>query len=282
MTGYGKATSNTDQRRISIEIKSLNSKQLDLSAKIPSLYREQEFQLRAKIAKYIVRGKVELYITVENTLKKTSTVINKDVFNEYLSQIKNLGVDISKSDIISTILKLPEVISTPKIDVQQLEIDILNQTFDQAVTEFNKFRIHEGDVMMVDILAHLCRIENLLKEVDKFEHERVDLIKNRIIENIEKLNISLDKSRLEQEMIYYIEKLDVTEEKVRLKKHIEYFREVCDNEENIGKKIGFVVQEIGREINTLGSKSNNVEMQQIVVNMKDSLEKIKEQMLNIL
>lgn len=283
MTGYGKAANENELRRINVEIKSLNSKQFDLSAKINHLYREHEFEIRTKISKAVIRGKVDLYITVDNIATQVNTAINKEVFNEYLEQIKSLGCDLSNSDVISTILKMPDVISTQKVEILENEISILNRTVDKAICEFNKFRTHEGDVIMVDILENLTTIETLLEEVKKYEVGRTEAVRERIMENYNKLNISLDKGRLEQEMIYYIEKLDITEEKVRLKKHIDYFREVCNSDDlSVGKKLGFVSQEIGREVNTLGSKSNNVEMQQIVVNMKDALEKIKEQMLNIL
>lgn len=282
MTGYGKATASADLRRITVEIKSLNSKQLDLSARVPFIYREQEFQLRAKAAKAIMRGKVDLYITIENVAVQTSTTINPDIFNVYLKQIKELDCDISNTDIIATILRMPDVMSTAKAVLGDDEVDILNVVVDEAIVQFNHFRLNEGEVMITDILMRLDVIETLLGEVEQFEAERIAVIKTRISDNLEKLKISLDQSRLEQEMIYYIEKLDVTEEKVRLQKHIDYFREVCENEQEVGKKLGFVTQEIGREINTLGSKANNVDLQKIVVNMKDSLEKIKEQLLNIL
>ena len=282
MTGYGKATISTDLRRITVEFKSLNSKQLDLSAKMPFIYREQEFILRGLAAKTIVRGKADMYISVENIVAKSSTSINKDVFNEYLNQITDLECDLDNSDVLSAVLRLPDVISSPKVEIEKDEIETLYKVVDLALIEFVDFRRNEGGAMIKDILGHLDTIESLSIEVLKYDKERIETVKNRITENLEKLRISLDQSRLEQEMIYYLEKLDITEEKVRLKKHIEYFREVCENEENVGKKLGFVTQEIGREINTLGSKSNHVAMQQLVVNMKDALEKIKEQLLNIL
>lgn len=282
MTGYGKASDSIELRRITVEIKSLNSKQLDLSARIPFIYREHEFQLRRKVGEAIARGKADLYVTIENLSTQVSTTINKSVFNEYLSQINALNCDMTNTDIVAAILKMPDVISTAKVELDKNEIEILNSVVDEAIKQLNCFRLIEGEVMMVDILMRLDTIEKLLKEADQFEAERIEIIKTRIIDNLEKVRVSLDPNRLEQEMIYYIEKLDVTEEKVRLKKHIDYFREVANNEQEVGKKLGFITQEIGREINTLGSKANNVNMQQIVVNMKDSLEKIKEQLLNIL
>ena len=282
MTGYGKATLSTELKRITVEFKSLNSKQLDLSAKIPFIYREQEFKLRALAAKTLIRGKADMYISVENIIAQSNTAINKDMFNAYLNQITELEFDSENSDVLSAILRLPDVVSSPKQEILDTEIETLYQVANLALVEFVSFRKNEGAAMIKDILCHLDTIESLSIEVQKYESERLETVKNRITENLEKLTIALDQSRLEQEMIYYIEKFDITEEKVRLKKHIEYFREVCENEESVGKKLGFVTQEIGREINTLGSKSNHVAMQQLVVNMKDALEKIKEQLLNIL
>ncbi len=282
MTGYGKGMVTTDLRRITVELKSLNSKQVDLSARIPSIYREQEFEIRSRVSKALLRGKIDLYVSFENISVQTSTTINNEIFEAYKSQIDALQCDKSNTDYVSTILRLPDVLNTSKIDIDESEMAALSKAVDIAISEIDTFRQKEGEVMMRDILLHISQIESLLKEVDKYESTRVESIRSRIMDNIKNTGVNVDMNRLEQEMIFYIEKLDVTEEKVRLQKHIDYFREVCNGEEGVGKKLGFVTQEIGREINTLGSKSNNFDMQQIVVNMKDELEKIKEQLLNIL
>ncbi|MBE9488393.1 MAG: YicC family protein [Bacteroidetes bacterium] len=283
MTGYGKGVVEYDNKRISVEIRSLNSKQLDNSLKMPSTYREQEFLLRQKISKALVRGKVDTFVNVELLDQKRSLPVNKELFEDYYNQLSSINNDINKgADFMQAILQLPGVLQAEKKEIEQGEWDALHEAVGIAIEEITKFRVQEGNVMITDLLKRIETIRDLKIKIEPFEKERIETIKNRIHENMEKIVVDYDNNRLEQEMIFYIEKLDVTEEKVRLENHLNYFCEICEKEDNVGRKLGFVTQEIGREINTLGSKSNNSEMQKIVVNMKDELEKIKEQVLNIL
>lgn len=282
MTGYGKAVVEFEEKKISVEIKSLNSKGIDLNTRIPFAYKDKEFEIRSILSKSLERGKVDLYINVESSSTAKNSIINKDLFHHYYKELQLLNCDHNNCDYISTILRLPDVIVTEKTEISDSELNALTDAVNMAVENLNNFRLHEGDLMINDILSRINNIEELLSKVSQFESVRVDAYRTKIREAIENNNIVVDNNRLEQEMIFYIEKLDITEEQVRLKKHLDYFKEVCTKEDGVGKKLGFVSQEIGREINTLGSKSNNFDMQQIVVNMKDELEKIKEQLLNIL
>lgn len=283
MTGYGKGVVEVSNKRISVEVKSLNSKQLDCSVKIPATYRDKEFDIRSKVSKTLVRGKVEVYINVELIDQKQTLPINTELFREYLNQLYAIDTRINvNADFVQAIITLPGVLQTEKKDVEQEEWNALDKAVDTAICEMDKFRVQEGNILINDIISHIDTIGRLKGLVEPFENERIEAIKKRIRENMEKMVVEFDNSRFEQEMIYYIEKLDITEEKVRLENHLNYFKAICREEDNVGRKLGFVAQEIGREINTMGSKSNNSQMQKIVVEMKDELEKIKEQSLNIL
>lgn len=283
MTGYGKGVVEFKNKRISVEIKSLNSKQLDCSVKIPATYRDREFDIRSKVSKTLVRGKVEVYINVELLDQKQSLPINTELFKEYYTQLSSIDSGINAhADFVQAILTLPGVVQTDKKEVEQEEWNALDKAVDTAIGEIDKFRIQEGNILINDIISHIDTIGKLKDMVIPFENERIEIIKKRIRENMEKVVGDFDNSRFEQEMIYYIEKLDITEEKVRLENHLNYFKAICKEEDHVGRKLGFVAQEIGREINTMGSKSNDSRMQKIVVDMKDELEKIKEQSLNIL
>lgn len=283
MTGYGKGVVEYTNKRISVEVKSLNSKQLDCSLKIPAIYRDKEFEIRSKVSKALVRGKVEVYINVELTDQKQSLPLNTELFLAYYNQLSSLDSRINaNADFVQAIITLPGVLQTEKKDVDEAEWKALEQAVDTALLEMDKFRVQEGNILINDIISHINVIGTLKAKVEPFENERIEAIKKRIRENMEKVVGDFDNSRFEQEMIYYIEKLDITEEKVRLENHLNYFKAICKDEDNVGRKLGFVAQEIGREINTMGSKSNNSQMQKIVVEMKDELEKIKEQSLNIL
>jgi len=286
MTGFGKAEALCENKKIVAEIRSLNSKQLDLSVKMPALYREAEFEIRNIVNKGVQRGKVELYISVESTEVTTAATIDKRLFRAYLCQLNDAltysGIDASYDALVPAIVKMPNVLATESVAVSDEERAALLKAVSEAVERLNAFREQEGAVLIADLLGRVERIEKYKNAVTPFEKARTEAIRNRIRENIEKLQVEVDNNRLEQEMIFYIEKLDITEEKVRLQNHCKYFREVAATEESAGRKLGFIAQEMGREINTMGSKANDADMQVLVVKMKDELEKIKEQVLNIL
>lgn len=286
MTGFGKGEAILPNKKIGVEIRSLNSKQLDLSVKIPALYRQAEYEIRNRISKALQRGKIDVYVSVENTAVETSAHINREVFREYLHQMTDTltysGIDADYGDIMQCIMRLPDVVSTESNAVSDEELQALMQALDMAIARIDEFRIQEGAILINDLLKRVSDIESYKEQVVPYEEARTEAIRQRIRENIAKIGIEVDNNRLEQEMMFYIEKLDITEEKVRLKQHCDYFREVAATEENAGRKLGFIAQEMGREINTLGSKSNEANMQILVVKMKDELEKIKEQVLNIL
>ena len=286
MTGFGKGEASLSNKKITVEIRSLNSKQLDMNVKLPTLYRTFEFDIRSRVAAAVVRGKADISVTVENTAVNTSATINKELFREYLRQMNDTlafsGVDAAYDAIVPVIMRMPEVVSTQAEEVSAEEQASLMQALDSALEQFNAFREQEGATLIADLLRRVNKIEELKAEVIPYEQSRCETIKNRIRENLSQLKVDVDSNRLEQEMIFYIEKLDITEEKVRLSNHCRYFREVAANEDAAGRKLGFIAQEMGREINTLGSKANESNIQILVVKMKDELEKIKEQVLNIL
>lgn len=287
MTGFGKATAELPNRKVTVEIKSLNSKQLDLSARIPSVYRENEMSIRNLLARTLERGKVDFSIYVENTGTETTSKINQGILEGYYNQIKasssNLGVDVPH-DWFQVLLRLPDVLKYEAQEADEEEWSIVEGTIAKAIKELENFRLQEGKMLQALFEEKIGNIASLLKDIEPYEAERVEKVKQRINEALEKIeNFDYDKNRFEQEMIFYIEKLDINEEKSRLTNHLEYFiKTLHDDAKGNGKKLGFITQEIGREINTMGSKSNHAEMQQIVVRMKDELEQIKEQVLNVL
>jgi len=289
MTGYGKAESATQNKKITVEIRSLNSKQLDLSIKLPAIYRPYEYEIRNQISQVVKRGKVDVYINVETTIDEGSVKINSELFKIHynaLSQIcKENNIELSpetNASLIQSVMRLPEVVSNDSADITEDEQKALMEAVSGAIAQLDSFRTQEGAILIADLLNRVDKIEALKEAVTPFEKARTEAIRTKIIDSIEQLKVEVDKNRLEQEMIFYIEKLDVTEEKVRLTNHCKYFREVAASEEAPGRKLGFIAQEMGREINTLGSKSNDSQMQRLVVQMKDELEKIKEQVLNLL
>ena len=286
MTGFGKSEVSLPTKKITVEVRSLNSKQLDLSVKLPGIYRSYEFDIRSKAAAAIVRGKSDISITVENTAVLTSATVNKELFREYLHQVSDAlafsGADAAYDAILPVVMRMPDVVSTQAEGVSEEEHAALMQAVDEALSHFNSFREQEGAILIADLLKRVDNIEDYKLQVEPYEQARCETIRNRIREHLAQLQVEVDQNRLEQEMIFYIEKLDITEEKVRLKNHCRYFREVASSEEAAGRKLGFIAQEMGREINTLGSKANEANMQILVVKMKDELEKIKEQVLNIL
>ncbi|RKV86793.1 MAG: YicC family protein [Bacteroidetes bacterium] len=290
MTGYGRITRVLGDKKISCEIKSLNSKQIDINFKLPANYREYELEYRSLIAKYIVRGKVDVVVAVEEDSLKNRPLINKSVIKAYYEQIKNISNDISIPEPCSDnwfriLLSMPDVYQTDTVSASNEDSAEILSVVKDSLLAFDKFRQQEGNTLESFLKERIKRISLLLTEVDKYEKERVQRIKERILDELKQLTAKsdiIDQNRLEQEMIFYIEKLDISEEKSRLKCHLEYFVNTIDAEQNQGKKLGFISQEIGREINTLGSKSNHSEIQKIVVMMKDELEQIKEQVLNVL
>ena len=286
MTGFGKGEAVYGDKKFRVELRSLNSKQLDLSIKLPGKYRAAEAEVRNIITRELQRGKVDCFISVESAVAETSAHINTEAFKAYADELRRActetSLKIDDSALMQSLLRLPDVVTTEEREVSAEEVATIVEAAKSAAAELNAFRVQEGRILIADLLKRIDLIEKYRHEVEPFESARVDTIKNRIRENIEKLQLEVDNNRLEQEMIFYIEKLDITEEKVRLDNHCRYFREVAAEEEAAGRKLGFIAQELGREINTMGSKSNEANMQRLVVKMKDELEKIKEQVLNIL
>lgn len=286
MTGFGKATVETAQRIVTIEIRVLNSKQLDLNVRLPAFYREREHELRSSIGSLIQRGKTDCFINYESVGQAGSYSINQDMAEAYYSQLRDLSVKLGvnePSDYLQIIMRLPEVMHTASNEVPDEEwIKVVNGVSEAALA-VDAFRIQEGAVLERDFKTRVTKILDLLKEVEVYEGLREQNIREKLRRELSQLTeLRIDENRLEQELIYYLEKIDITEEKVRLRKHCDYFFNVLKEQDNQGRKLGFVAQEMGREINTLGSKANQADMQQLVVMMKDELEKIKEQLLNIL
>jgi uncharacterized protein (TIGR00255 family) len=286
MTGFGKVTTELPTKRVTVEIKALNSKQLDLSTRIPAAYKEMEMQIRSRLLASLERGKVDFSIQVEYIGRDLPTQINGDAMESYYNQIseltQRLGIPVKVSDWFEALLRMPEVLRSIT-EADESEWAVVRQSVEEAIVRLNSFRTQEGE-MLAKLFA--LKIENIaahLAELETYEGERLEKIRARINDNLEKIFAAdYDKNRFEQEMIYYIEKLDINEEKNRLRNHLDYFLGTMKSGNGQGKKLGFISQEIGREINTIGSKSNHAVMQQIVVRMKDELEQIKEQVLNVL
>ncbi len=286
MTGFGKSEVAINGKTITAEIRSLNSKQLDLGLKTPVAYRELENDIRSLVSKRVVRGKVDLLVSVVSTEVATASRIDKPLFAAYIKQMNEAlayaGVDVDYEAIIPVVMKMPNVIQADTVDASEEEKKAVMAAVEGAIDKLDAFRKQEGAILIADLLRRVDLIEQMRNEIIPFEAARTEAVRQRIREGIEKLGVEVDNNRLEQEMIFYIEKLDITEEKVRLENHCKYFREVANNEEQAGRKLGFIAQEMGREINTTGSKANQHDIQKLVVKMKDELEKIKEQVLNIL
>lgn len=287
MTGFGKATCQWKNKSISIEIRCLNSKQLDANLRLPILYKEKEGLLRNMLSQNLMRGKIDLILNVECTDGDSSFSLNKELIKKYYLEIIQIKEDLNvqdHSDVLSAILRLPDVLNSGTQDIEAEEWEAISDACMVAITKTNDFRSLEGLSLEKDILGRVGLIENMLEEIMPFEKERIQAIKGRLLKGLEELSetIQTDPNRFEQELIYYLEKLDITEEKTRLTKHCEHFRQTLKNESFSGRKLGFISQEMGREINTIGSKASYAPIQKIVVQMKDELEKIKEQLLNIL
>ncbi len=286
MTGYGKATTELPGKKITVEIKSLNSKQFDLYTRIPHIYKEKEISLRNDLSKILERGKVDLYINVEESEMDSTIKIDELRLKNYHAEMKQLAASLNieePTNWFDILFKLPDVFKQEPEKLDEDEWLAVEKAVDGAVANLISFRHQEGEALKQTMLTNISKIKELTIELEKFEAERIEKVKTRITEALSKLeNTTYDSNRLEQELIYYIEKLDVNEEKARLLNHLDYFTETIEANTSQGKKLGFIVQEIGREVNTLGSKSNDSDMQRLVVQMKDELEQIKEQILNVL
>jgi len=286
MTGYGKAAGTYGEKNFTVEIKSLNSKQSDIFVRMPSGYKELELPFRSQIHKQLQRGKVEYNLNVESTGSDHVQTINQKAAEVYHNQIVQLSdrLGLETSDMLSHLLKLPEVLQSDKPDIEEGEKEFLKQLTAEALDQLNTFRKKEGEKLHADFKQRITAILEKLKVVEEHEQPRIDAVKAKLAKALKDLSdhIESDENRYEQELIYYLEKLDITEEKVRLKAHCEYFDETMNGSKSQGKKLGFILQEIGREINTMGSKANYAQIQRAVVQMKDELEKMKEQMLNVL
>ena len=287
MTGYGKAVCELPNKKISVEFKSLNSKQLDLSTRIPLLYREKEIELRADIAQRLIRGKVDFSMFVETINVDRVSQINTQVIEAYYQQLHDVAEKLGQTehtDFLRIIMQLPDTVRTEQPQLDEAEWQAISKSINEALDNIEAFRLQEGRALEADLRQRISLIESYLNEVPKYEAGRVEKVRQRITTNLEEIisKSKIDENRLEQELIFYIEKLDINEEKVRLANHLKYFIETIENEPQPGKKLGFIAQEIGREINTLGSKANEANLQKLVIKMKDELEKIKEQVLNVL
>jgi uncharacterized protein (TIGR00255 family) len=286
MTGYGKAECELSQKKVTIEIKSLNSKQMDLNTRISQIFREKDLEIRRELSDKLVRGKVDFILYTESLGEDSATKINAGIVKSYYKQMEKISAELNISlndSILQTILTLPEVVKNEREELDDLEWKAILVKIGEAVESLDKFRMQEGAILKQDLIFNVQAITSLLTDVGQYEEERVTRIKEKIFEGLKDISIEqVNENRLEQEMIFYLEKMDVNEEKVRLLNHCNYFLETIELAEPVGKKLGFIAQEIGREVNTLGSKANHTEMQKLVIQMKDALERIKEQLLNVL
>ena len=282
MTGYGKSVLELPEKKITIEIRSLNSKTLDLNTRIPSFYREKELEIRNIISEKVQRGKVDFAMQVELNPAARTQKLNADLIKQYIEDFKQITPEVSDADLLPVVMRMPDVMNYSQDDLSEEEWKAIRATVLEAIKALNTYRNDEGKVLEKELISYVDSILNLLTEIEQYEGERIITIKERFGKKLEDLKVEIDQNRYEQEMIYFLEKLDVTEEKVRLKNNCEYYIQEIHQDGSNGKKLGFISQEIGREINTLGSKSNHAEMQKLVVQMKDELEKIKEQSLNVL
>jgi len=281
MTGYGKSVLQLPSKTISIEIKSLNSKTLDLNMRMPSMYRSKELTLRKLIASKLNRGKVDFSLFFENTGAETFTNVNPTVVKKYMAQLEELATG-DEMQRLQMAIKMPDAISTERDDIDESEWDDIQNEIHNALENILLYRLEEGRVLEADFTKRITIISDLLNQVLAIDPERITNVRERLHKGVAELKEKYDENRFEQELVYYIEKFDITEEKVRLQNHLEYFIKTLDSKDSNGKKLGFISQEIGREINTIGSKANFAPMQKLVVQMKDELEKIKEQLLNVL
>lgn len=282
MTGFGKSQKQTENFSLSVEIKSLNSKGVDLNLKLPPIFREKELEIRKNLSDRLLRGKIDALISFENSAEKASVIINQEMVKNYISQLKQIVQNPANDlDFLQMAVRMPEVYTSFQQELSQEHYQLLCECLGEALTELENFRRNEGEALKQDFLFRKKNIEAFLEEISVLDIQRTEQIRERLLKSVAELKDKFDENRFEQELIFYLEKLDITEEKVRLKNHLSYFEEVLE-EENSGRKLGFIAQEIGREINTIGSKANFAPIQQLVVKMKDELEKIKEQSANVL
>jgi len=288
MTGFGKATVESGDRKIIVEVKSLNSKQVDISLRMPNLYKEKEMEIRNIIKNFLERGKIDMTIYFDNADTDKDVSVNQSVVEQYFKQMldvaSSLGVETNNNEILQTVMRFPETLKQKTEELDEGEWERLKTGIEKALEQIDQFRILEGRVLIKDILHRIDLIQEFASEVPQYEGRRIEGVRQRLLEKMKEWNEiqNIDQNRLEQEIIYYLEKLDITEEKVRLTNHCKYFIETAEKEEAPGRKLGFIAQEIGREINTMGSKANDHDIQKLVVLMKDELEKIIEQSFNIL
>jgi uncharacterized protein (TIGR00255 family) len=284
MTGYGKSVLHLSDKKVTIEIKSLNSKNLDLNVRIPSYYRVKELTVRKELASKLVRGKVDFSIYIEMTADETSTTVNKGVVSEYMQQLRNVVQTGSSNDVelLKMAVRMPDALKTERDELDEGEWAQISVNIQKAINDIIQYRIDEAASLEKDFKLRIENIQSYLEEVKSFDGARITHVKERLKKAIDDLKVQTDENRFEQELIYYLEKLDINEEKVRLANHLTYFLQELGTEDSNGKKLGFIVQEIGREVNTIGSKANFAPMQKAVIQMKNELEKIKEQVLNVL
>ena len=281
MTGFGKAEKQFDNKNISVVLRSLNSKSLDLNTRLPYHLKEIESQLKKTIGEALVRGKVDLSLHIENTNLSNAKTINVNTVNQYIEQLSQIQ-EGNRFELLKVAMQLPDVLKTDLEDLNDLEVIAIKDLLNVAVEHLNSHRLDEGKTLEIEFLKRLEALRILLAEAEEIDPERTQKVSDRLKDNLNDLKVEIDQNRFEQELIYYLEKYDITEEKVRLKTHIDYFKETLDASVSSGKKLGFIAQEMGREINTIGSKANHAALQKVVVQMKDELEKIKEQLLNVL
>ncbi len=282
MTGFGKATLQLPTKKITVEVKSLNSKGLDLNVRMPSLYREMELGLRNQIALQLERGKVDFSIFIESTAEQTSTKVNVPIVKAYMEQLRAVYAEADEVELMKMAIRMPDTMKTEREEIDENDWAQIETAIAEALQNILTFRRDEGQSLEKEFQLRIANIRHYMNEALALDHERVHNIKDRLHNAITELKVAVDENRFEQELIYYLEKLDITEEKVRLTNHLDYFLETIKGTEANGRKLGFISQEMGREINTMGSKSNHAQMQKLVVQMKDELEKIKEQVLNVL
>lgn len=284
MTGYGKSVLQLPTKKVTIEIKTLNSKNLDLNVRVPSYYKEKELAVRKKLASGLVRGKIDFSIYVEMTADETTTIINKTVVNNYIQQLKNVlfTENDNEVELLKMAVRMPDALKTEREELDENEWNLINNSIDEALKETIQYRVDEAASLEDDFKLRILNIKKYLDEVHALDEERLENVRERLQKSIDDLKVEIDQNRFEQELIYYLEKLDINEEKVRLGNHLEYFLQELDSNDSNGKKLGFIIQEIGREINTTGSKANYAPMQKSVIQMKNELEKVKEQILNVL
>ena len=283
MTGYGKSVLQLPTKKVTIEIKTLNSKNLDLNVRVPSYYKEKELAVRKKLAAGLVRGKIDFSIYVEMTSDETTTTINKNVVSNYIQQLRNvLFTNDDDVELLKMAVRMPDALKTEREELDENEWELINTGIDEALKETIQYRIDEAASLEDDFKLRILNIKKYLDEVHALDEERIKNVREKLQKSIADLKVEIDENRFEQELIYYVEKLDINEEKVRLGNHLEYFLQELDSKDSNGKKLGFIIQEIGREINTTGSKANFASMQKSVIQMKNELEKIKEQILNVL